>query len=94
MEPLNAEEIKKSLSELSGWFYLNNSIEKEYKLKSFADAVALVVKIGMEAEKLGHHPNLLLHSWNKVKVTLTTHELRGVSEYDIKLAQNIDEIRK
>jgi 4a-hydroxytetrahydrobiopterin dehydratase len=94
MELLNAEDITKNLSELNGWFYLNDSIEKEYKLKSFADAVALVVKIGIEAEKLGHHPDLLLHSWNKVKVTLTTHDLGGVTEYDFKLAQNIDEIRK
>ena len=94
MELLNAEEITKFLSGLNGWFYLNGSIEKEYKLKSFADAIALLVKIGMEAEKLEHHPDLLLHSWNKVKVTLTTQEVEGVTENDFKLAQTIDEIRK
>jgi 4a-hydroxytetrahydrobiopterin dehydratase len=94
MELLNAEDITKYLSDLNGWFYLNDSIEKEYKLKSFADAVALVVKIGIEAEKLGHHPNLFLHSWSKVKVTLTTHDVGGVTENDFKLAQTIDEIRK
>jgi 4a-hydroxytetrahydrobiopterin dehydratase len=94
MEPLNAEDITKYLSNLNGWFYINDSIEKEYKLKSFADAVALVVKIGIEAEKIEHHPDLLLHSWNKVKVTLTSHDLGGVTENDFKLAQTIDEIRK
>jgi len=94
MELLNPDDIKKYLSNSNGWFFLNDSIEKEFKLKSFADAVALVVKIGMEAEKLDHHPDLLLHSWNKLKVTLSTHSEGGVTENDIKLAQIIDEIRK
>ena len=94
MKPLSTEDVKNSLDNLDGWFYLNNSIEKEFTLKSFADAVALVVKIGMEAEKIDHHPDLLLHSWNKVKVVLSTHSAGGVTENDFKLAQTIDEIRK
>ena len=94
MQLLNSDEIKKYLDDLHGWYYVEDHIEKELNLKSFADAVALVVKIGMEAEKLDHHPDLLLHSWNKVKITLSTHSEGGVTENDIKLAQTIDEIRK
>ncbi len=94
MKLVSPDEIKKYLSDLTGWFYVDDHIEKEFKLKSFADAVALIVKIGMEAEKLDHHPDLLLHSWNKVKIILSTHSEGGVTENDIKLAQTIDEIRK
>ncbi|NJD21993.1 MAG: 4a-hydroxytetrahydrobiopterin dehydratase [Melioribacter sp.] len=94
MQQLNKDEIKNSLDNLDGWFYLNNSIEKEYTLKTFADAIALIVKIGIEAEKIDHHPDLLLHSWNKVKVILSTHSQGGVTTKDFKLAQTIDEIRK
>jgi len=94
MQSLSDEEIKNSLDNLDGWFYLHNSIEKEFTLKTFADAVALVVKIGIEAEKIDHHPDMLLHSWNKVKVILSTHSAGGVTENDFKLAQTIDEIRK
>lgn len=94
MQSLSSEEIKNSLDNLDGWFYLNNSIEKEFTVKSFADAIALVVKIGIEAEKLDHHPNLLLHSWNKVKVILSTHSEGSVTRNDFKLAQTIDQIRK
>ncbi len=94
MQLIGTEEISKYLSQLNGWFYIDKSIEKEYKLKTFADAIAFVVKVGLEAEKIDHHPDLLLHSWNKVKITLSTHSLGGVTGDDFKLAQIIDEIRK
>jgi len=94
MQQLSKDEIKNSLDNLDSWFYLNNAIEKEYTLKTFADAIALIVKIGIEAEKIDHHPDLLLHSWNKVKVILSTHSEGGVTAKDFNLAQTIDEIRK
>ncbi len=91
---LSADEIKQKLELLNSWFLVDNSLVKEFKLKSFADAVAFIVKIGMEAEKLDHHPDLLLHSWNKLKITLTTHSEGGVTENDFNLAQTIDTIRQ
>lgn len=94
MQLLSSEEIKKYLELVNGWFFLNNSIEKEFKLKSFADALAFLLKIGIEAEKMDHHPDLLLHSWNKVKITLSTHSRGGITENDFKLAQTIDTIRQ
>lgn len=94
MPLIQSEDISKYLSQLNGWFYVDNSIEKEFKLKSFSDAIAFIVKVGIEAEKNDHHPNLTLHSWNKVKITLSTHSLGGVTENDFKLAQTLDEIRK
>ncbi len=94
MKLLNSEEIKEKLEILNGWFYIDGSIVKEFKLKSFIDAVAFLVKVGFEAEKLEHHPDLLLHSWNKLKITLSTHSEGGVTENDFNLAQTIDTIRQ
>lgn len=94
MTLLNSEEIKEKLETLNGWFYLNDAIVKEFKLKSFADAVAFLVKIAFEAEKLDHHPDMLLHSWSKLKITLSTHREGGVTENDFNLAQTIDTIRQ
>lgn len=94
MPLIKPEEIGKYLSQINGWFYVDQSIEKEFTLKTFADALAFVVKVGLESEKIDHHPDLLLHSWNKVKISLTTHSEGGVTENDFKLAQTIDEIRK
>jgi len=92
MNLLSPEKITKELVKIADWFYLDKSIEKEFKLKNFADALAFIIKIGIEAEKMDHHPDILLHSWNKVKITLSTHTAGGLTENDIKLAQIIDKI--
>jgi len=93
MKLLSTEEIKEKLESLNDWFYLDDSFVKEFKLKNFADAVAFLVKVGFEAEKMDHHPDLLLHSWNKLKITLSTHSEGGVTENDFNLAQIIDTIK-
>jgi 4a-hydroxytetrahydrobiopterin dehydratase len=93
MKPLSPEEITKGMNKIDDWFYVDKSLEKEFKLKNFADSLAFIIKIGIEAEKMDHHPDLLLHSWNKVKITLSTHDAGGVTENDIKLAQIIDKIK-
>lgn len=94
MSVLKDEIIKEKLKNLSGWNYENNSIRKEFTLKDFSDAVALIIKIGFEAEKKDHHPDLLLHGWNKVTVTLSTHSEGGVTEKDINLAHQINKLEK
>lgn len=94
MSVLKDEIIKEKLKNLSGWNYENNSIRKEFTLKDFSDAVALIIKIGFEAEKKDHHPDLLLHDWNKVTVTLSTHSEGGVTEKDINLAHQINKLEK
>ncbi len=69
------------------------TIEKEFKFKDFKEAVEFVNKVADAAELENHHPNILLHDWNKVKLTLTTHAVKGLSEKDFALALKIDEIR-
>lgn len=92
MQHLNRNSIKEKLEKLDGWNFEKNSIQKEYVCNSFTGALTFVIKIGIEAEKMDHHPDLLLHGWNKVKVILSTHSAGGVTVKDFKLAQQIDEI--
>ncbi len=94
MNVLSNSEVNEKLKEASGWSFKENSINKEFQLRDFKEALQLVNKIGNEAEKMDHHPDILLHSWNKVKITISTHSAGGVTENDFKLAKAIEWISK
>jgi len=90
MDALSDNIIIEKLTRLAGWIYDNKSLQKEFKLGNFVDAIDFINKIANEAEKLDHHPDILLHSYNKVTITLSTHSKGGVTESDFKLADAID----
>jgi len=90
---LKENEIKRKLSALSNWNYSKDKIGKEYQLKDFAEALSFVNKVGTFAEELDHHPDILMHSWNKVKITVSTHSESGITEKDFQLAEKIDSIK-
>ena len=94
MNVLTEKEIEEKLKSLSGWAFNNNSIGKEFNLKDFKSALSLLNKIGDEAEKMDHHPDLFLHSWNKLKIIISTHSAGGVTQNDFNLARKIEEIDK
>lgn len=87
---LSKEIIEKNLTELTNWIYSNNQIEKEFSFKDFIEASSFVTSVGLEAEKMDHHPDILIHSWNKVKVLISTHSEGGVTEKDFNLAKKIE----
>ncbi|MAT58143.1 MAG: 4a-hydroxytetrahydrobiopterin dehydratase [Ignavibacteriae bacterium] len=93
MSLLSNDDIKNKLDGINNWDYESNSIKKEFELKDFSDALSFVVKVGIQAEKLDHHPDILIHSWNKVKINISTHSKGGVTENDFSLAKLIDEIK-
>jgi 4a-hydroxytetrahydrobiopterin dehydratase len=90
MSLLNKDSIENHLNELSNWDYTNNQIEKEFLFKDFIEAMAFVSSVGLEAEKINHHPDILIHSWNKVKISISTHSEGGVTEKDFQLAEKIE----
>ncbi len=91
MAKLSVEQIKNKLSQLPGWNFENDSIQKQFQFKDFIEALSFVNAIGMEAEKMDHHPDILMFGWNKVKITLSTHSEGGVTEKDFQLAIKIEE---
>lgn len=91
MNTLNQEQISSNLSKFSGWSFENESIFKQFQFKDFMEALSFVNAVGLEAEKMDHHPDILMFAWNKVKITISTHSAGGVTEKDFSLAQKIEE---
>lgn len=65
-------------------------IEREFKFKNFKEAMAFVNRVAELAEKEKHHPDMLVHGWNKLHLTLVTHAIGGLSENDFILAAKIN----
>jgi 4a-hydroxytetrahydrobiopterin dehydratase len=77
----------------TGWTMANeHHLEKEYRFKDFREALDFVNRLGEVAEREGHHPDIFL-TWGRVKVTLWTHSVGGLSENDFILAAKADEVR-
>ena len=92
MSLLTSEEINSRIIELSGWAFKENQIGKEFQFKDFPEALTFVNKVGEFAEELNHHPDILLHSWNKVNITVSTHNKGWVTENDFQLAKKINDL--
>ena len=74
----------------SVWREENESLIRDYEFKDFAAAMAFVNQVADAAEEANHHPDILVHGWNKVRLTLTTHDSGGLTEKDHALARRID----
>lgn len=90
-KPLTEAQILKKLASISGWMTNKKQTElaKAFTTDSFVDGLALTARITVHAELLNHHPVIEL-SYGKVKVTLTTHDVKGLSAKDFELAERID----
>lgn len=89
--PLKREEFQQYLDAVSGWNVVEEKkIEKDFKFKNFKEALIFINKVGEIAESEGHHPDIYLHNWNKVKLTLSTHAIGGLSINDFILAAKVD----
>ncbi|MDN3506319.1 MAG: 4a-hydroxytetrahydrobiopterin dehydratase [Simkaniaceae bacterium] len=90
-QPLKGAELLELFRDLEeGWECVDEKrLEKTYRFKDFKEALAFVNHIGKVAEEEGHHPDIEL-SWGKVKITLSTHKIKGLSEGDFILAAKCD----
>jgi 4a-hydroxytetrahydrobiopterin dehydratase len=83
--PLTRQEVEQHMQSLPGWNSKNGSIEKEFRFKSYLEGLAFANEIGQIAERENHHPDILI-KWRRVKLTLSTHSVEGLSENDFILA--------
>ncbi len=90
--PMGKDEAEKYLKEVKGWQLAGNKIEKYLKFKNFKQAMKFINKVADLAEEEGHHPDILVYSWNKVKLMTYTHAIDGLSENDFILAAKIDKL--
>lgn len=92
MSVLSNKEIQNKLKNLSEWILTNNQIQKDYILNDFSSAIKFVEQIANIAEEIDHHPDILIHNWNKVKIMISTHSEGDVTEKDFVLANRIEEL--
>ncbi len=91
MAVLSEAEIDEGLS-ASEWRREGDAIVREYGLEDFKQAVAFVNEVADAAEAANHHPDILIHGWNKVRLELSTHSQGGVTQADLDMATRIDDL--
>lgn len=90
--PLSQKEIETALAGLSGWAFASDALIKEFKFTNFKDALAFLVRAGLEAEALDHHPEWT-NVYNRVSVRLNTHDVGGkVTAKDVELAKRMEQV--
>jgi 4a-hydroxytetrahydrobiopterin dehydratase len=89
---LTEAEIQEHAKVLSGWTVENSKLQITRTFKDFIQAIEFVNKLVEPAESAGHHPDIEI-SYNKVKITLTTHDAGGLTQTDFDVAQVISLIK-
>ncbi len=88
---LDADAIDSGMNDIAGWTLRSDrkAIEKTFRFKTFNEAFGFMTRAALAAEKLNHHPEWF-NVYNRVDVTLTTHDCNGLSEFDFRLARAMD----
>ena len=90
-ELLSDADIETRLGGLD-WSREGDEIVRELKFDDFAAAIAFVNRVAEAAEAANHHPDILVHGWNKVRLSLTNHSAGGLTEVDFDMARRFDEL--
>ncbi len=88
---LSNEEVRTKLTSLKGWTLEGPVIARTFELPAFTDAMILVNEVAQLAEDANHHPDILIMS-NRVRFSLVTRDASGVTEKDLALAKQINEV--
>ena len=90
-EVLNEDEVTSRLRRLA-WEREGDEIVREWRFEDFNEAVAFINRVAEVAEEANHHPDIFLHGWNKVKLSLANHSAGGLTEMDFTMAARFDDI--
>ncbi|NNG04539.1 MAG: 4a-hydroxytetrahydrobiopterin dehydratase [Inquilinus sp.] len=91
VEKLSGKARAEALAGLAGWQEVagRDAVEKSFQFKTFNQAWGFMSRVALKAEQMNHHPEWF-HVYNRVDITLATHDVGGLSELDIRLATFID----
>tara|TARA_Y100000310_G_scaffold336301_1_gene420436 strand:+ start:184 stop:465 length:282 start_codon:yes stop_codon:yes gene_type:complete len=90
---LSLGEVNQKISKLKSWHLEGNSISKEFHFRDFKGSIYFVNKVTEIAEKMEHHPDILI-TYNKVRLILSTKALSGLSGKDFEVAEAIDNLNE
>jgi 4a-hydroxytetrahydrobiopterin dehydratase len=91
MSVLTDQEIEERLAN-GDWRKDGQAIVREWTFADFKGAIAFVDRVAEAAEAANHHPDILVHGWNKVRLELSTHSEGGLTEADFGMAARIDSL--
>jgi 4a-hydroxytetrahydrobiopterin dehydratase len=77
---------------MSEWREEDGELVRDLKFDDFAAAMTFVNRVAELAEEANHHPDILVHGWNKVRLTLSTHSEGRITDNDHRMAARIDEV--
>jgi 4a-hydroxytetrahydrobiopterin dehydratase len=88
---LTADDKASALAKLNGWSEVEgrDAIRRSLRFADFSEAFGFMTRVALAAEKMDHHPEWF-NVWNRVDITLSTHDAGGVTKKDIDLARAID----
>ncbi|HEX8101067.1 MAG TPA: 4a-hydroxytetrahydrobiopterin dehydratase [Solirubrobacteraceae bacterium] len=89
MERLSPDDVAQQLDG-TDWRVEGDAIVRDLEVADFAAAMAYANRVGEAAEAAGHHPDILVHGYKHVRLTLSTHSAGGLTERDVALARTID----
>jgi 4a-hydroxytetrahydrobiopterin dehydratase len=87
---LNEEQIRDAMTRLADWRREGDWLTRDLKFENFKSAMEFVNRAADEAEAMDHHPDILIHGWNNVRLSVMTHSVGGLTEKDFKLAERIN----
>lgn len=88
---LSDAEVRHHLGDLPDWRFFANGLHKEFRFRGFRASIAFVNRMAEQASAKGHHPDIEIH-FNRVIVSLTTHDAGGVTAKDVELARAIERV--
>ena len=85
--------LETEIAKLEGWALTSSykQMQRQFEFADFNEAFAFMTKVAMVAEELNHHPEWC-NVWNKVDITLTTHDAGGLTDKDFELARKINQL--
>ncbi len=89
MQKLSADQIQENIADLPSWSLNGDSLQRTFRFDDFVGSMAFVEKIAHLAEEMNHHPDIMIR-FNKVTLTLSTHDAGGITENDFTLARATD----
>jgi 4a-hydroxytetrahydrobiopterin dehydratase len=90
MALLDDATVEERLRAVPTWRREGAAIARDWELTDFREAMAFVGRVAEVAERRNHHPDILIHGWNKVRLTITNHAEGGLTEADFALAGELD----
>lgn len=89
---LDENSINRRMKAIPEWRREGEAVIRDFQFENFARALEFVNRVGASAEAADHHPDILLHGWNRVRLTLSTHSSSGLTAKDFDLAEKIDKL--